>query len=74
MKKLFVSSLAMAIVGLALCTIFNAPIAHNHAEAASQWVYWQCQRCGQRVQLRSGALPSQYGCGPKRDRHIWSRM
>ena len=40
MKKLFVSSLAMAIVGLALCTIFNAPIAHNHAEAASQWVYW----------------------------------
>ncbi|MBR1494070.1 MAG: hypothetical protein IJ601_03360 [Acidaminococcaceae bacterium] len=74
MKKLFVSSLAMAIVGLALCTIFNAPVAHNHAEAASQWVYWQCQRCGQRVQLRSGALPSQYGCGPKRDRHIWSRM
>ena len=74
MKKLFVSSLAMALVGLALCTIFNAPVAHNHAEAASQWVYWQCQRCGQRVQLRSGALPSQYGCGPKRDRHIWSRM
>jgi hypothetical protein len=74
MKKIIVSSLAMAIVGLALCTVFNAPVVHNHAEAANQWVYWQCVRCGQRVQLRSGALPSQYGCGPRRERHVWSRM
>ena len=74
MKKILAYSMIVAVLGLSLCAVFNVPIAHNHAEAASQWVYWQCQRCGQRVQLRSGALPSQYGCGPRRERHIWSRM
>ena len=74
MKKILISSLALAVVSLALCSVCNAPIVQNRAEAASQWVYWQCQRCGQRVQIRSGALPSQDGSGPRRARHIWRRL
>ena len=75
MKKILVTYLILAFVGVALCTVVNVPVMHSHAEAATQMVNWQCQRCGQRAWLRSGTLPAQYGCGGDfNQRHIWSRM
>lgn len=75
MKKILVTSLAIAVLGITFCSVVNVPCFHSHAEAAVQMINWQCERCGQRAWLRAGTMPASLGCGGDfNQRHIWRRM
>ena len=75
MKKLLVTSLAIAVLGISFCAVVDVQILHKHAEAAVQMIHWQCERCGQRAWLRAGTMPASLGCGGDfNQRHIWHRM
>ena len=43
MKKLLVTSLAIAVLGISFCAVVDVPILHKHAEAAVQMI---AQTCG----------------------------
>ena len=79
MKKFLFAAIALAVVAFApsnpAVTAEPEIHLHNHAEAASRNVTWQCRNCGQTSWLRPGTLPASYGCdGDFTKRHVWERL
>ena len=63
----------------AICFVFGLFIAnseHNHVDAASKSIVWQCEVCGDRAYCQSETTgPPTGGCGGDYfKRHIWHRM